>query len=198
LTGDPAAVVLVCDPVHVGDTIALAITLAASQTTVQASTAIGATDSAVTVAQRLAASLRPQLSGFEIAAYQPLEAGRGKLIVRSLGSGTFSLAPTVANPDLDGPATFVFLEQNGDAYPPPSYAVSDGDGVAANAVVVHGLLPVCDAIEAALLAASQNLSFGRVGSRTIGGARFEASELVTRNALLAQYRRALGDLLFPA
>ena len=87
------------------------------------------------------------------------------------------------------------VTQNGSAYPYPSFQVSDGNGVAANAVYAYGLLPVCEALEQLVMNAQANLSFSAVGSPATGQAVFRQDELVVRDNLFQVYKRQLGTML---
>lgn len=190
LLGEPYATVAVSDPPRAGDTVTVAVTIAGNS--VSATYAVIANDTAFVVASKLASQLRRQLPAMEIRALQPIVYGEATLSLRS-PQRVFLVSVDVVN-EVASPSTAVAIRMNGDVYPAPEYVVDDGTTLP-EPLVIHGLLPVCDVLEAQLLAASENLAFAQVGSRTVGGAQFVRAEITLRNSLLAQYRRGMGAAL---
>lgn len=101
-----------------------------------------------------------------------------------------SVGGAVFNLSVSGPC--MILLQNGTSYPFPQLPGTDGAG---NTTYTYGLLPVCNALESALLGASQNLSVSSVGSTATGAINFRPDELYVRSGLLEAYRHELGVML---
>jgi hypothetical protein len=84
----------------------------------------------------------------------------------------------------------VALTADGSVYPNPAFTLDDSDPTAP--VIIYGILPICNALESALVNSSQNLSFNMVGSNVTGQAVFRKDELAVRQSLYKAYVYQLG------
>lgn len=194
LLGKPYGAFIIYSPANVGAVYSFTIGSTTVSYTVQASDTV-AVDPLMSVANGLLTQIRQNLNGYlaQSATISALNNGLGLVTSTAIqfsllpanGSTTFSITP-VSN---------VVVVANGTSLPSPMYVVDDGNGNAAAAQVAYGLLPVCDALEAQLLSASQNLGFSQVGSESLGQAVFRPDELKVRNNLLARYRYEMGVML---
>ena len=137
----------------------------------------------------------------------------GLSIISASGVPTDPMHPPVSSPPfgqitLRSPNLFTVtvsgagmtLLANGTTYPAPSYVQDDGGGNPALAVVYHGLLPVCNALEADLLGISPQIAFDVAGSSATGQVVFRKEALRQHMQLYRYYVKQMGVSLgfYPA
>lgn len=137
----------------------------------------------------------------------------GMGIVAASGIPTSAMNPPVSSPPfgqitltssslftvtVSGPGTNLLAD--GTVYPAPTYTADDGGGNPANAIIYHGLLPICNALESDFLGISPQLAFDAAGSSATGQVLFRKQALRQHLQLYRYYVKLMGVSLgyYPA